>query len=672
MLDAALETESSSRSSSSSSNQQQSAKSHRKGSKGRGRGKVPVQQQGIHAVGWLGALLLRTAPNSAADVSARLLSCPALPQAVVVQLVHAGMAVTYAQLLAAADSMVAGVEVWVLAQQQLGITKDDTTAELEAVCCSGRGMRKKKLEEADIKYALTHGHTADLLQLAMNCSNHGTSSTVIQCLPATVAAAALNEPGVVRKLLLPTAARHHSAAVQHMAGLPWMQQHVDAATLKAALAQLLTAEHFEDVLVNLCWLPAAQQLSSEEVQQLLQAAVERGCAPAQLCELPAAAGITSDATLQLLQAAVSKGVNVEWLCELPAAAGISSEGVRQLLQAAVCEGEFEWYFTGLLRLPAAAGISSDAVSQLMLLGLEKDGEVEQLFALPAAAGISSEALPQLLLAALKHSREVAQLFALPAAAGLTSEAVLQLLQAAVEHGYVPEELCQLPAAAGISSAAVLQLLQAAVRKCGGKKQWLCGNASCIRLLCNLPAVHHLTCEEVFSLLSAAGDVSSKADSCEVTSNLLCGLPSMRLRQLSCQQVQQLLAAAVKVSCSINSCKFMGYGCSGCSGHLCRLPAAAGISSEALLELMQPALKAGRVPEELCKLPAAAGISSEALLQLLQATIKQGKLQPALFKLPAAAAVHKHRWQSLPAVRSIPAISQLTSEQVLLLLLAAVK
>jgi hypothetical protein len=55
------------------------------------------------------------------------------------QLVAAGMRITYAQLLAAADNMVAGVEVWVQAQQALGITTD-IPAVAAAVCCGDRDV----------------------------------------------------------------------------------------------------------------------------------------------------------------------------------------------------------------------------------------------------------------------------------------------------------------------------------------------------------------------------------------------------------------------------------------------------------------------------------------------------------------------------------------------------
>jgi hypothetical protein len=85
----------------------------------------------VHAVAWL----LRAAPAKAASDEAAecvasdeavecVLRMPAVPEQAAVQLVKAGMRVSLAQLLSAADRMVKGVEVWVLAQQQLGVHTD--------------------------------------------------------------------------------------------------------------------------------------------------------------------------------------------------------------------------------------------------------------------------------------------------------------------------------------------------------------------------------------------------------------------------------------------------------------------------------------------------------------------------------------------------------------------
>jgi hypothetical protein len=109
-----------------------------------------AEQQHKQAVWWLAALLLRVAPHAAGDVAERLVNLPEVPLVVAKQLVSGGLRISYAQLLAAANSMVAGVEVWVQAQQQLGIQTDIPAAAV-AICCgeswvSGAGTAGECLE----------------------------------------------------------------------------------------------------------------------------------------------------------------------------------------------------------------------------------------------------------------------------------------------------------------------------------------------------------------------------------------------------------------------------------------------------------------------------------------------------------------------------------------------
>jgi hypothetical protein len=60
---------------------------------------------------------------------------PAVPLDMARMLVAAGERISYAQLIAAANSVVAGVEVWVQAQQQLGVDSD-TPSVVEEICNS--------------------------------------------------------------------------------------------------------------------------------------------------------------------------------------------------------------------------------------------------------------------------------------------------------------------------------------------------------------------------------------------------------------------------------------------------------------------------------------------------------------------------------------------------------
>jgi hypothetical protein len=62
------------------------------------------QQQHYQAVAWLASLLLRQAPATAADVTERLLILPDVDLECAAQLVAAGMRITFAQLLAVANS----------------------------------------------------------------------------------------------------------------------------------------------------------------------------------------------------------------------------------------------------------------------------------------------------------------------------------------------------------------------------------------------------------------------------------------------------------------------------------------------------------------------------------------------------------------------------------------
>jgi hypothetical protein len=91
----------------------------------------------LKAAAWLAALLLRQAPNIVEEVTGQVLMTPKVSLKWAQQLVSAGMRINYAQLLSAANSLVAGVEVWVRAQDSLHIQSDIPAAAL-AICCSRR------------------------------------------------------------------------------------------------------------------------------------------------------------------------------------------------------------------------------------------------------------------------------------------------------------------------------------------------------------------------------------------------------------------------------------------------------------------------------------------------------------------------------------------------------
>jgi hypothetical protein len=131
-----------------------------------------------------------------------------------------------------------------------------------------------------------------------------------------------------------------------------------------------------------CELPGAQQLSSGELVQLLQAAISAKGAgyTSQLGRLPAAAGISgADATSLVCAAFITSSSDV-WmqhvlggvasdLVRLPAIAQLNSMEIRQLLQVAVSHSDpNSGYYLGLqflCGLPAAQQLTSEEVAQLL-------------------------------------------------------------------------------------------------------------------------------------------------------------------------------------------------------------------------------------------------------------------------------------------------------------------
>lgn len=117
-------------------------------------------------------------------------------------------------------------------------------------------------------------------------------------------------------------------------------------------------------------LPAAQQLSIEVVAGQLQAAVcgnraiGDGGFVHELCKLPAARQLSSAAIVQLLHATSAWGEVTATLCRLPGAAGISTAAMFQLLQAAVLRDDCRSIHT-LCAVPAAAVLSSEEVAALL-------------------------------------------------------------------------------------------------------------------------------------------------------------------------------------------------------------------------------------------------------------------------------------------------------------------
>jgi hypothetical protein len=343
----------------------------------------------------------------------------------------------------------------------------------------------------------------------MNCSNPGTAEAAAYRIPDQI------EPAAARKLLLTAAARQHTAAVQHMIGLPVLQQHVDADTLEATLTLLLGSLA---TMQQLCVLPAAGQLSSEAVVRLLRIAIP-----------------------------MRSFLAIEQLCSLAGAQQLSSLQIAGLLGAFAQGGNnapaVVWCLAPILQLPAVAAPSSDACVEFLEAVVKQ--EPSSLNTLGSRGSHTHATIAM-----------VGRLLTLPAAAELSNSQVAQLLTAAAVNGSSACLSCMLRMAptamiAGrLSSEMLSQVLQQAVER---------GSEPCSMLLCELPAAQQLSCESMEGLLAAA--IASKSLLCTWK---LCLLPAAQ--QLSCEALVRLLVAAKQSGAA-------------CAGALRMLPTAAAAVQE---------------------------------------------------------------------------------------------
>jgi hypothetical protein len=237
-------------------------------------------------------------------------------------------------------------------------------------------------------------------------------------------------------------------------------------------------------------LPAAQQLDTGLVVQVLQEGVARGqkLLVVKLLQLQASQQMSSSAMGELLESVQQALVRlkechnycvegaaivcIRAIKTFPAARHVPSSAVVKLLQAAVEADEFEvYYMVGqLLELPTAQQISSSALVQLLHAAIKKDSEdvIPRLRNLPAASQISSESIVALVQAAAAQEGSwcLEDLLALPAAQHLTAATLVQLLLWVVESvgcdwPEAASDLLKLPAAQQLSGDLILQLLTAA-------------------------------------------------------------------------------------------------------------------------------------------------------------------------------------------------------------------
>jgi hypothetical protein len=232
-------------------------------------------------------------------------------------------------------------------------------------------------------------------------------------------------------------------------------------------------------------LPVMQQLSCDDLMQQLKAAA--GDAP-----------LTSHSNWI-----------VELLRSIPAAEQISSDQVAVLLRLAAqrrqlwphlnqqraADRQHAACMLQLLKLPAAQQLSSKVVTELLALLLSKHTDVDECTAafgrLPAAQQLTRKNVTQLLhtaAGAFSEGCDVEPLCSLPAAQQINCFAVAALLRAAVqnhESGHDPfvGPVCGLSAAQQIRPDTVVELLAHAVERC---------TEHCVLHLCKLPAAQDVS------------------------------------------------------------------------------------------------------------------------------------------------------------------------------------
>jgi hypothetical protein len=351
--------------------------------------------------------------------------------------------------------------------------------------------------------------------------------------------------------LLPAQAVPNLYSLEQLYALPAAAQLSSEAVVRLLLEGLKQRQHISVARLCSLKLAGAQNISSAQITEVLIAC----------------AGVCIDTPMDRTAACLS----VTAIGELPGVKALSSDELVQLLQAALenCPGkqsapfdeQSAWGMVMLcvlvLRLPAAADFSTAQVMQLIRLAVQFDSVV--LMNALCQEGIVGRLSSEMLLQSLQHVVEAgrfnctAAMCSLPAVQQLDGEAVARLLQAAA-HPLCTARLCELPAAAQLTCEAVAELLSSAMKKGQPAASKDHSPSSCIMPVFRLPAAQQLDSATITQWLHTAvehGDASSTANlwelpaSAEVDSAALAGLlqKSLQLGHDICTQQLCLRPAA---------------------------------------------------------------------------------------------------------------------------------
>jgi hypothetical protein len=283
-----------------------------------------------------------------------------------------------------------------------------------------------------------------VLLLAMNSSNQDAAFAAAELLVSMQSEhssasgwSALGAAAVSR-LVITAITWQHSAAVLHMTSSREVLQQLDARAYQAVLLNHIK-KHDPASLAEMLRASSAQQLSTNAVMALLLAAVQSQCCVEQLRELPAAQQLRSDEVLQLLQAAVAQDSTsiTDRLFELPAAQQFGGDMVAQLLETAISKGTSANRLA-LFNMQPVQQLSASLVARLLEAAIEHDdgAAVAQLLGLESAQKLTLSSVERLVAAALQRGPDMYswRLFRVPAAAQLSSTEVEALIVTALERG----------------------------------------------------------------------------------------------------------------------------------------------------------------------------------------------------------------------------------------------
>jgi hypothetical protein len=206
-------------------------------------------------------------------------------------------------------------------------------------CCSLPNMTSAACLQRDV----VPSDPAGLLQLEVNSHSQDVAAAVVaSLLPAQLG------PEEARKLLLTAAVRQHDGIVSSLMQHPGVVQHIDAATVEAAVSKLLAwrVEAARDgllqyMLAAVCSMPASSQLGADALERLLHSAIglemHSSAVVFKLIQLPAAQQLSSSTVAACLQVSVRQGNTdcTRALCQMPAAYQLSSDMLAELLVSAL-------------------------------------------------------------------------------------------------------------------------------------------------------------------------------------------------------------------------------------------------------------------------------------------------------------------------------------------------